>query len=274
MNTIYETLKSNFFGEIAKLLGQYGPKLLMSLVTLLIGLWIIKILVKSLSKFISNRHIDESLRPFLITLFDFLLKITLFLAVAAQIGVKTTSFLAILGAAGLAVGLALQGSLANFAAGVLILIFKPYKVGDLIETQDQIGFVKEISVFVTKLETFQLKTAIIPNGPLLGGNIINYSENGKIRADINFAIRYGEDIDKAKSIVQNIMDSSQYVLKDPASSVYVSELTNENVQFTALAFTTVEDYWEVYWGLKEKIVKELGGAGYDVPFERFRLQKV
>jgi len=192
----------------------------------------------------------------------------LFIAIAGQIGVETTSFIAVLGALGLAIGMALQGSLGNFAAGVLILTFRPFKVGDLIEAQDNLGFVREISVFVTVIETFQNKTVIIPNGPLAAGNITNYSKKGNIRADIPFAIRYGSDLDRAKEIVLHILENSPVVLQEPAPSVYVTELTNNNIQLTALPFTTVEDYWDVYWGLRSTIVKKLGEAGYEAPFEQ------
>lgn len=192
----------------------------------------------------------------------------LFIAIAGQIGVETTSFIAVLGALGLAVGMALQRSLGNFAAGVLILIFRPFKVGDLIEAQDNLGFVREISVFVTVIETFQNKTVIIPNGPLAAGNITNYSKKGNIRADIPFAIRYGSNLVKAKEIVLHILENSPVVLQEPAPSVYVTELTNNNIQLTALPFTTVEDYWDVYWGLRSTIVKKLGEAGYEAPFEQ------
>nr|XP_027235150.1 uncharacterized protein LOC113826458 [Penaeus vannamei] len=192
----------------------------------------------------------------------------LFIAVAGQVGVATTSFVALLGALGLAIGMGLQGTLGNFASGVLLLIFRPFKVGDLIEVQGELGFVRELSVFVTQIETFQNKTVFIPNGPLLGGNIKNYSKIGNVRADIPFAIRYGSDVDKAKEIVLNILKNSPVVLQDPAPSVYVTELTTSNIQLTALPFTTVADYWDVFWGLRGEIVKQLGDAGFEAPFEQ------
>lgn len=267
MGEIYNSLKKDFLEQIAISLGDWGPKLVMAIITLLIGLWIIRVMMKAIGRAMENKHVDATLRPFLITLLTFLLKVLLFLAVAAQIGVKTTSFIAILGAAGLAIGLAMQGALGNFAAGVLLLIFRPYKTGDLIEAQGELGFVKELSVFVTKIETFQNKTVIIPNGPLLAGNIINYSTKGNLRADIPFAIRYGSDMDKAKSLVLDVLKSSPYILKDPAPRVYVTELTNTNIQLKALPFTTVENYWEVFWGLRGEIVNVLSKAGYEAPYE-------
>jgi len=268
MEDIITTIKTNFLGQIGSLLGEWGPKFVMAIITLLIGLWIIRMIMKAVGRIMETKHVDSTLRPFLITLLTFLLKVMLFLAVAAQIGIKTTSFIALLGAIGLAIGMAMQGALGNFAAGVLLLIFRPFKVGDLIEAQGELGFVKELSVFVTIIETFQNKTVVIPNGPLLGGNIINYSQKGNVRADIPFAIRYGSDVDKAKEIVLNVLKNSKYVLQDPAPSVYVTELTNTNIQLTALPFTTVENYWDVFWGLRGEIVKALGNAGYEAPFEQ------
>jgi small conductance mechanosensitive channel len=234
----------------------------------MIGLWIFRKIMKLIGKSFDKRDFDSSLKPFLLTLVAFLLKIMLFLGVVGQIGVETTSFIAILGAAGLAIGLALQGSLANFASGVLILIFRPFKVGDLIEGQDQIGFVKEISVFVTVIVTFQNKTVIIPNSPLGGGTIVNYSVKGNVRSDIPFAIRYRLDLDKAKEIVLNVLQSSDKVLQDPAPSVYGTELNSSSIQLTALPFSTVADYWDVYWGLRGEIAKNLGEAGFEAPFEQ------
>lgn len=268
MEQIWTTLRTTFVEKLGDSIGEWGPKLVMAIITLIIGLWIIKQIMKGIGRLMETKHVDATLRPFLLTLLGFLLKVMLFIAVAGQIGVATTSFIAVLGALGLAIGMALQGSLANFAAGVLLLIFRPYKIGDLIEAQGQLGFVKELSVFITVLETFQNKTVIIPNGPLLGGNIINYSTKGNVRADIPFAIRYGSDIEKAKEIVLNILKSSDVVLQDPAPSVYVTELTNNAVQLTALPFTTVENYWDVFWGLRGEIAKQLGDAGYEAPFEQ------
>lgn len=257
-----------FMEQITNFGYTYGPKLIGAIITLIIGLWIIRLAMKGIGKLLDRKQIDTTLQPFLITLLTFLLKAMLFIAVAGQVGVATTSFVALLGALGLAIGMGLQGTLGNFASGVLLLIFRPFKVGDLIEVQGELGFVRELSVFVTQIETFQNKTVFIPNGPLLGGNIKNYSKIGNVRADIPFAIRYGSDVDKAKEIVLNILKNSPVVLQDPAPSVYVTELTTSNIQLTALPFTTVADYWDVFWGLRGEIVKQLGDAGFEAPFEQ------
>lgn len=257
-----------FMEQITNFGYTYGPKVIGAIITLIIGLWIIRLAMKGIGKLLDRKQIDATLQPFLITLLTFLLKAMLFIAVAGQVGVATTSFVALLGALGLAIGMGLQGTLGNFASGVLLLIFRPFKVGDLIEVQGELGFVRELSVFVTQIETFQNKTVFIPNGPLLGGNIKNYSKIGNVRADIPFAIRYGSDVDKAKEIVLNILKNSPIVLQDPAPSVYVTELTTSNIQLTALPFTTVADYWDVFWGLRGEIVKQLGDAGFEAPFEQ------
>ncbi len=268
MEKILSTLQETFVTKLGGTVGEWAPKLIMALITLIIGLWIIKMIMRGIGKMMDKSQIDETLKPFLLTLAGFLLKVMLFIAVASQIGIETTSFIAVLGALSLAVGMALQGALGNFAAGVLLLIFRPFKKGDLIEVQGELGFVTEISILATTMETFQNKTAIVPNGPLFGGNIINYSRKGNVRADIPFAIRYGSDIEKAKEIVLNVLKNSKYVLQDPAPSVYVTELTNTNIQLTALPFTTVADYWDVYWGLRGEIATALGNAGYDAPYEQ------
>ena len=170
--------------------------------------------------------------------------------------------------------MAFQGSLGNLASGVMLLVFRPFKSGDLIEADGQLGFVREISVFVTFLETFQNKTVIIPNTVLTSGTITNYSEKGNVRADIPFAVRYDADADKAKEIVLDILKNSKIVLQDPAPSVYITNLGESSVEFLALPYTTVADYWDVYWGLRGEIKKALGDAGYEAPFpQRVLTQK-
>lgn len=256
----------NITTYLIELLKTNGPKVLMAIAFLVIGLWIIGFVMKGIGKLMENRKVDETLRPFLTTLMAFVLKALLFISVATMVGIQTTSFVALLGAAGLAIGMALQGSLAHFAGGVMILIFKPFKVGDLIEAQDGFGFVKEISVFVTIIETFQNKTVIIPNGPLSGGNIVNYSKIGNVRADINFAVRYDNDPEKAREIVLEVLKSSDKVLQDPAPSVYITELSDNSIKLVALPYTTVADYWDVFWGLNGDIKKALDANGFKAPY--------
>jgi small conductance mechanosensitive channel len=263
---IINTLKTAFAENIGGKLGEFGPKLLGGIVAFIIGLWIIRIIINLIAKGFEKSTIDKTLQPFLITLIGFIMKAALFIAVASTIGMEVTSFVALLGAASLAIGMAFQGALGNLASGVMLLVFRPFKVGDLIEVDGKLGFVKEISVFVTFLETFQNKTVIMPNSVLTTGTITNYSEKGNVRADIPFAVRYDADVEKAQEIVMGVIENSKYVLKEPAPSVYVTNLGESSVELLALPFTTVADYWDVYWGLRGEIKKALGNAGFEAPF--------
>jgi small conductance mechanosensitive channel len=190
----------------------------------------------------------------------------IFITAISQVGVETTSFIAILGAAGLAVGLALQGSLANFAGGALIMIFKPFKVGDVIEAQGEVGTVKEIQIFVTKIITPGNKLAIIPNGTLSNGNIKNYTEEGKLRVDLTFGIGYGEDIKKAKEVFMNVLKSNPNVLQEPAPTVNVSALADSSVNFAVRPWSTPENYWNVYFAITEEVKLALDKEGIEIPY--------
>ena len=245
---------------------QYSPKVITALIILLIGLWFIKVITKYARKLMSKRGMEETLQRFLGDLLNWTLKALLFVTVISQLGVPATSFVAILGAAGLAIGLALQGSLANFAGGVLIMIFKPFKVGDLIEAQGELGSVKEIQIFVTKLLTPGNKLAIIPNGALSNGNIINYTEEGKLRVDLTFGVSYDSDIKQTKEVLMSALTSQEKVLKDPAPAVTVSELADSSVNFAVRPWTTPEYYWDVYFDTTENVKKALDAAGIEIPY--------
>ena len=177
---------------------DYGPRVLLAIITLIIGLWIIKMILRAVKRGFERSKVDESLRPFLLSLMGWTLKLLLFISIASMIGIATTSFIAVIGAAGLAIGLALQGTLANFAGGAMILIFKPYKVGELIQAQGHLGVVKEMQIFVTTLLSPENKTIIIPNGAMSNGDIVNFTRKGRIRVDLLFGISYDSDIKKAR----------------------------------------------------------------------------
>lgn len=245
---------------------DFGPKVIGAILIWIIGSWIIKKLIKGITKLMSVRNYDESLQKFLANLLGWILKIVLILAVLGTVGVETTSFAAIIAAAGLAVGLALQGSLANFAGGVLIMIFKPFKIGDLIEAQGVLGVVKEIEIFTTKLSTPENKEAIIPNGTLSNGNIINYTSQGKLRVDLNIGIGYGDDMKKAKDVVMKALIDNPKVLKDPAPTVAVSELGDNAVNLVVRPFANVDDYWDVYFSALEDSKNALDEAGISIPY--------
>lgn len=267
METIKEAL-GQFIKSGADGLGSWAPKLLGAFVALILGFLIIRFVMKAVSKGFDKTNLDDTLRPFLITLTGFSLKALLFISVASVIGIEMTSFAALIASVGLAIGMAFQGSLGNLASGIMILIFKPFKVGDLIEVDGQLGFVTEVSVFVTFLNTFQNKRVIIPNGKITSDTITNFSENGNVRADIPFAVRYDADDNKAKEIVLNILKESSLVLNDPKPSVYVTNLGESSVELLALPYCTVDNYWDVFWGLRSEIKKKLGEAGYEAPFKQ------
>jgi len=208
----------NYAIELAK---EFGPKVLTALLIFIIGSWVIRRIVGGTRKMMSSSKYEDSLQRFLLSLVSWILKLFLILVVIDQLGVDVTTFAAVIAAAGLAVGLALQGSLSNFAGGVLIMIFKPYKIGDLIEAQGVLGAVKEIEIFTTKLITPQNKLAIVPNGAMANGNIINYTAEGKMRVDTTIGIGYNEDIKKAKEVLLGVLTSNPKVLKNPAPSVNV-----------------------------------------------------
>ncbi len=248
------------------LIVDYSPKVITALVLLLVGLWVIKIITKYARKLMRKRGLDITLQKFLGDFLNWTLKALLFVTVVSQLGVPATSFVAILGAAGLAVGLALQGSLANFAGGVLIMIFKPFKIGDLIEAQGEIGSVKEIQIFVTKIITPGNKLAIIPNGILSNGNIVNYTEEGKLRVDLTIGVSYDADIKQTKEVLLNAMTSNSKVLKDPAPTASVSELADSSVNFAVRPWATPENYWDVYFETTENVKEALDKAGIEIPY--------
>lgn len=264
MDTITNSL-SGFYNTIAEGIGDWGLKLVGGIVALIIGLWIIKIIMKAVGKAFDRSKVDSTLKPFLVTLVGFLLKFMLFISVAGIVGIDTATFAALLAGVGIAIGAAFNGSLGHLASGVMLLIFRPFKVEDLIEVNGELGFVKEISVFVTVIETFQNKTAIIPNGTITANKIINYSTLGNLRVDMPFGIKYGTDIEKAKSIVNEVLSNDSNVLKDPAPRVAVNNLGENGVELLALPYSTCEAYWDVYWDTRQKIVEALGKAGYEAP---------
>ena len=205
-------------------------------------------------------------KKFLLNLIGWILKILLILTILSQLGIETTSFAAILAAAGLAIGLALQGSLANFAGGVLIMIFKPIKVGDLIEAQGELGVVKEIEIFTTKLVGLSNKEIIIPNGSLSNGTIVNYTTEGTRRVDLVFGVGYDSDIKKTKEVLMNVLTSHPLVLQDPAPSVNVSELADSSINFAVRPYCKTEDYWTVYFDITENTKEALDAAGIEIPY--------
>ncbi|KAB1158889.1 mechanosensitive ion channel [Tenacibaculum aiptasiae] len=255
-----------YLDKFQSLLIDYTPKVLTALAILIVGLFAIKFVVRTFKKIMNKRSVDVTLQKFLGDLLSWSLKALLFVTVISNLGVATTSFAAIIGAAGLAVGLALQGSLSNFAGGALIMIFKPFKIGDLIEAQGVTGVVKEIQVFTTHINTPGNKLAIVPNGALSNGNIINYTAEGKLRVDLTFGVSYDADIKEAKKILMDVLTSNPKVLKDPAPSVNVSELADSSVNFAVRPWTETPNYWDVYFETTENVKLALDKAGIEIPY--------
>ena len=245
---------------------EYSPKLLYALLILVLGMFVIKLVTKLVTKAMRVRKLEPTLQSFVSNLLSWALKILLLIVVISQLGVETTSFAAIIGAATFALGLALQEALANFAGGVLIILFKPFKVGDLIEYQSQIGTVKEIQIFTTQIITPDYKLVIIPNGTLANGNIVNISAEGKLRVDLTIGVGYDEDIKQTQAVIMNVLNAHPLVLKTPAPSVRVVELADSSVNFAVHPWCRSEDYWDTYFGVTENCKLALDTAGIEIPY--------
>ena len=249
-----------------QLIMTFGPKLIAAILIWIFGSWAVRIILKGLTKTMEKRDYDLSLKKFLTNLIRWGLKIVLIIVVLGTVGIETTSFAALLASVGLAIGLALQGSLGNFAGGVLIMIFKPFKIGDLIEAQGQMGVVKEIEIFTTKLTGLSNKEIIIPNGSLSNGNIVNYTTEGTRRVDLIFGVSYDSDIKKTKEVLMTILTSHPKVLKEPAPSVNLLELADSSINFAVRPWCASADYWTVYFEVTEQTKEALDTAGIEIPY--------
>jgi small conductance mechanosensitive channel len=245
---------------------DYGPNLLFAILTLVVGLWIVKFLVAAVKKGLDKGETDSTLKGFIVSLVSVLLKIMVYITALGMLGVEMTSFIAILGAAGLAVGLALSGTLQNFAGGVMILFFKPFRVGHFLDAQGHTGTVKEIQIFVTILTTPDNKTVIIPNGPLATGSMTNFSREPRRRVDWTFGIAYGDDLDKAYSVLRKLLEEDERVLKDPEPFMALKELSDSSVDITVRAWVEAADYWGVFFRMNEVVYKTFEKEGLSIPF--------
>jgi small conductance mechanosensitive channel len=255
-----------YIDTLINLLVVWGPKLVGAVLALIIGLYVVNMIAGGIDKMMVKKELDPSLRPFLKSLVSSLLKVLVVISVLGMIGIQMTSFIAILGAAGLAVGLALSGTLQNFAGGVMILTFKPFKVGDYIDAQGFAGTVNSIQIFNTILKTPDNKTIIIPNSGLATSTMVNYSTEPTRRVDWVFGIAYGDDIDKAKEVLLGLLTSKDQVLKDPAPFVSLGELAESSVNFTVRAWVNSADYWPVHFYMLENVYRKFAEAGLNIPF--------
>ena len=262
-----EKLKE-ILSQISQFLNDHGTiaKILGAAALLIFGWIIINILVGFLGRILNKRKFDETLKPFILSLVLWLMRGALLISVAGVAGIETTSFVAVIGAIGFAIGLAMQGALGNLAGGALILIFRPYKVGDLIESQGHIGVVKEIQVFTTILLSPENKTIILPNGAVSNGDIVNYTVEGLIRVDCSVGIAYDADIAKAKEVLMAVLEADSNVLQTPKPFVGVTELADSSVNLAVRGYTTPDKYWDVFFNVNESSKMALDKANVNIPF--------
>ena len=270
MEVIPEELSADriqgYIDQAVEMAIQYGPKLILSIVVLLVGLWVIKRVVNVVNKGLNASKTDPTLAKFLGSLTSIILKALLFISVASMVGIETTSFIAILGAAGLAIGLALQGSLANFAGGVLILMFRPYKVGDFVDAQGVAGTVSAIQIFNTIIKTPDNKVIIVPNGSISNGIITNFSAEETRRVDFVFGVGYDDDIAKTKETLKAIFATDERIFSDPEPFVVLSELADSSVNFTCRVWVKASDYWAVYFDTMEAVKLRFDAENISIPY--------
>ena len=252
--------------KIYEILSIWGIKVLAAVAIFIIGRWVSKGFRNVVNRLMAKRNVDSTIVGFIGNLTYVALLAFFAIAALGQLGIQTTSFIAVLGGAGLAVGLALQGSLSNFAAGFLMLIFRPIKAGDYVEVAGTAGTVEELQIFTTILKTPDNKTVIIPNAGITGGNIVNWTMKGTRRVDMVFGIGYDDDIDKAKNIMKDILAKDERILKDPPTQIALLELGDSSVNFVVRPWVKIEDYWGVYFDAMENIKKAFDAEGISIPY--------
>lgn len=264
---IAETPFSEWFPEMVKTyVVPFTIKLVVAIIVLIVGRWLIKIIKKGLGKMLERRKTDPSLNTFLMSLVSVLLTFFLIMSIIGILGINTSSLVALLASAGLAVGMALSGTLQNFAGGVMIMLFKPFKVGDYISAQGHEGFVQEIQIFNTHVLTTDNKSVILPNGALSTGTMTVFSKQSTRRVDWVFSIAYGDDYDKAKSVLKRLCEEDERILKTPEVFIELLKLNNSSVDLTVRAWVNTPDYWPVYFSLNERVYKVFAAEGLNIPF--------
>jgi small conductance mechanosensitive channel len=259
----WSRFNADFFWDIFV---TYGSRISLAAVTLVVGLWLTGWIARRMDDHMKRLEVEVTLRRFLKSVTSLALKVLVLITVASMLGVATTSFIAVLGAAGLAIGLALRDSLSNFAGGVLMIVFKPYKVGDFVEMQGQSGTVQSIQILNTVLLTADNKTVFIPNGPIINGNVTNHTNEHKRRVDVDLGIGYGSDIDVARKTLLAIVNADQRILSEPAPDVVVAQLGESAVVLRVRAWVSTPDYWSVFFAIQEQAKKSFEVAGVEIPF--------
>ena len=259
-------LPQEIMNYVIEITSNFGLKLLTALIVVIVGKQLVKIILKVIKVALEKANTEETVRIFIANLLNTVFTVIIFVAAINQLGVETTSIIALLGAAGLAIGLALQGSLANFAAGILIVIFRPYKVGDYIEAGTNVGTVKDIQIFSTVLRTPDNKAIVVPNGSIMDGSITNYSEQPTRRIDIIASCSYEDDLDKVKQVLKTILDNEERILTEPKPQIAVSELAESSVNFIVRPWVNSSDYLPVMYSLLEQIKKTFDQEGISIPY--------
>jgi small conductance mechanosensitive channel len=253
-------------GKLQEWIALYGLKVVAAIAILVLGRFAAKIVRTLIKRILERGKVDGTLVSFVTSVSYVAMMAFVIIAALGQLEVQTASFVAVLGAAGLAVGLALQGSLANFASGVLMIIFKPFKLGDLIEGGGTMGVVEEIGIFTTEIKTPDNKKVIVPNANITSDNIINYTSKGIRRVDMVAGVSYSDDLDKVRKVLEEILAGDDRILKDPAPTIGVLELADSSVNFAVRPWVNVNDYWDVFFDTQEKIKKGFDAAGIAIPF--------
>lgn len=259
-------LDENLWNQLTELLSSFGISFFIALCILIIGRQAIKIIIKIISSALERSNTEDTVRIFVTNLLNTLLMIVVFIAAINQLGIQTTSIIAVLGAAGLAIGLALQGSLSNFAAGILIVIYRPYKVGDYIQADNHLGTVDDIQIFSTVLRTPDNKIVVVPNGSIMNGSIVNFSHQKERRIDIVIGCSYDDDIDKVKEVLADVLSKDERILKEPKPRIALSELADSSVNFIVRPWVKNSEYLDVLYSLLEEIKKRFDQEGISIPY--------
>ena len=259
-------LDENLWNQLTELLSSFGISFFIALCILIIGRQAIKIIIKIISSALERSNTEDTVRIFVTNLLNTLLMIVVFIAAINQLGIQTTSIIAVLGAAGLAIGLALQGSLSNFAAGILIVIYRPYKVGDYIQADNHLGTVDDIQIFSTVLRTPDNKIVVVPNGSIMNGSIVNFSHQKERRIDIVIGCSYDDDIDKVKEVLADVLSKDERILKEPKPRIALSELADSSVNFIVRPWVKNAEYLDVLYSLLEEIKKRFDQEGISLPY--------
>ena len=259
-------LTKDMMSSLIEIGSSIGISLLMALAILIVGRQLVKLILRLITVALEKSKVEDTVRIFVTNLLNTLLMILVFIAAINQLGIETTSIIAVLGAAGLAIGLALQGSLSNFAAGIFIVIYRPYKVGDYIEAGNHAGTVKDIQIFSTVLKTPDNKIVVVPNGSIMNGSIVNYSDQDTRRVDLIISCSYEDDIDKVRSVLEDILKKEKRILKDPKPQIAVAELADSSVNFIFRPWVKRTDYLPVYYSLLEEVKKRFDKEGISIPY--------